>query len=67
MIFSINLFAYRIYTINFSNSSSLIFRIIFVVPPRPGEFSRPAAAVGRGLPGCGKVELMLNMRRRKKE
>ena len=65
MIFSINLFAYRIYTINFSNSSSLIFRIIFVVPPRPGEFSRPATAVGRGLPGCGKAELMLFLRRSK--
>ena len=36
-------------------------RIIFVVPPHPGGFSRPAAAVGRGLPGCGEAELMLNL------
>lgn len=43
------------YTIN---SSSLIFRIIFVAPPHPGGFSRPAAAVGRGLPGRGEAELI---------
>ena len=42
------------YTIN---SSSLIFRIIFVVPPRPGGGSRPSAAAPRGLPGCGEAEL----------
>lgn len=27
----------------------------------PGEFSRPTAAVGRGLPGCREAELMLNL------
>ena len=43
------------YTIN---SSSLIFRIIFVVPPHPGGFSRPAAAVGRRLTGRGEAELI---------
>ena len=42
------------YTIN---SSSLIFRIIFVVPPHPGGGSRPSAAAPRGLPGCGEAEL----------
>lgn len=42
------------YTIN---SSSLIFRIIFVMPPHPGGGSRPSAAAPRGLPGCGEAEL----------
>ena len=42
------------YTIN---SSSLIFRIIFVAPPHPGGGSRPSAAAPRGLPGCGEAEL----------
>ena len=42
------------YTIN---SSSLIFHIIFVVPPHPGGGSRPSAAAPRGLPGCGEAEL----------
>lgn len=42
------------YTIN---SSSLIFRIIFVAPPHPGGGSRPSAAGVRGLPGCGEAEL----------
>ena len=42
------------YTIN---SSSLIFRIIFVAPPHPGGGSRPSAAAPRGLPGCGEKEL----------
>ena len=32
-----------------------------MVPPHPGGFSRPAAAVGRSLPGCGEAELMLNL------
>jgi len=43
------------YTIN---SSSLIFRIIFVMPPHPGGGSRPSAAAPRGLPGCGEAELI---------
>ena len=32
-----------------------------MVPPHPGGFSRPAVAVGRGLPGCGEAELMLSL------